>query len=83
MSCHAEKNNETIAQTKKEQDEKLKNKENEILELKKKIEDMSAEFAKMLKETLEKMQERIRLAEWDNDNDPSMINKMKQMNSLN
>jgi hypothetical protein len=31
-----------IAQTKKEQDERLKNKENEILELKKKIEDMSA-----------------------------------------
>lgn len=71
-----------IALTKKEQDEKLKNKENEILELKKKIEDMSAEFAKMLKDTLEKMQERIRLAEWDNDNDPSMIKKIKEMNSL-
>jgi gas vesicle protein len=71
-----------IALTKKEQDEKLKNKENEILELKKKIEDMSAEFAKMLKDTLEKMQERIRLAEWDNDNDPSMIKKIKEMNTL-
>ena len=71
-----------IALTKKEQDERLKNKENEILELKKKIEDMSAEFAKMLKDTLEKMQERIRLAEWDNDNDPSMIKKIKEMNSL-
>ena len=71
-----------IALTKKEQDEKLKNKENEILELKKKIEDMSAEFAKMLKDTLEKMQERIRLAEWDNDNDPNMIKKIKEMNSL-
>ena len=71
-----------IALTKKEQDEKLKNKENEILELKKKIEDMSAEFAKMLKDTLEKMQERIKLAEWDNDNDPTMIKKIKEMNSL-
>jgi hypothetical protein len=30
----------------------LKNKENEILDLKKRIEDMSAEFAKMLKDTL-------------------------------
>lgn len=69
-------------QTRKEQDDKLKNKENEILELKKKIEDMSAEFAKMLKDTLEKMQERIKLAEWDNDNDPQMIKKMKEMNAI-
>lgn len=80
---HIEKNNETIALTKKEQDDKLKNKENEILDLKKRIEDMSAEFAKMLKDTLEKMQERIRLAEWDNDNDPSVIKKIKEMNSNN
>lgn len=28
------------------------------------------------------MQERIRLAEWDNDNDPSMIKKIKEMNTL-
>jgi len=53
------------------------------LDLKKKIEDMSAEFAKMLKDTLEKMQERIRLAEWDNDNDPGVIKKIKEMNNLN
>lgn len=59
----------------------MKNKENEILDLKKRIEDMSAEFAKMLKDTLEKMQERIRLAEWDNDNDPSVIKKIKEMNN--
>lgn len=59
----------------------MKNKENDILDLKKKIEDMSAEFAKMLKDTLEKMQERIKLAEWDNDNDPSVIKKIKEMNS--
>ena len=44
---------------------------------------MSAEFAKMLKDTLEKMQERIRLAEWDNDNDPGVIKKIKEMNNLN
>ena len=53
------------------------------MDLKKKIEEMSAEFAKMLKETLEKMQERINLAQWDNDNDPSMIKKMKEMNNIN
>jgi hypothetical protein len=38
---------------------------------------MSSEFAKMLKETLEKMQERINLAQWDSDNDPQMIKKIK------
>ena len=29
------------------------------------------------------MQERIRLAEWDNDNDPSMIKKIKEMSGTN
>lgn len=29
------------------------------------------------------MQERIKLAEWDNDNDPSVIKKIKEMNSTN
>ena len=43
---------------------------------------MSAQFAKMLKETLQKMQERINLAQWDNDNDPQMIKKMKEMNGM-
>ncbi len=50
--------------------------------LKSKIEDMSSEFAKMLKETLDKMQERINLAQWDNDNDPQMIKKIKEMNNM-
>ena len=72
-----------ITQTRKEQEERLKIKEMEINELKKKIEDMSAEFAKMLKETLEKMQQRINLAQWDNDNDAQMIKKMKEMNAFN
>lgn len=36
----------------------------------------------MLKETLEKMQERINLAQWDNDNDPQMIKKIKEMNNM-
>lgn len=36
----------------------------------------------MLKETLDKMQERINLAQWDNDNDPQMIKKIKEMNNM-
>lgn len=38
---------------------------------------MSAQFANMLQETLKKMQQRINLAQWDNDNDPQMIKKIK------
>ena len=29
------------------------------------------------------MQERINLAQWDNDNDPQMIKKMKEINGFN
>lgn len=43
---------------------------------------MSAQFANMLQETLKKMQQRINLAQWDNDNDPQMIKKIKQMNNM-
>lgn len=42
----------------------------DISDYKRKIEDMSNEFASMLRETLDKMQERIELAQWDNDSDP-------------
>ncbi len=28
------------------------------------------------------MQERINMAQWDSDNDPQMIKRMKQMNGL-
>lgn len=63
----------------KEQEYKLKKKDDEINELKRKIEDMSAEFAKMLRETLEKMQERIELAQWDNDNDPQIMKRLKDI----
>jgi len=54
----------------------------EISDLKKRIEDMSVDFARMLKETLEKMQERINMAQWDNDNDPQMMKRMKEMNGF-
>ena len=69
--------------TRKQQEERIKAKDSEIQELRKKIEEMSVEFAKMLKETLEKMQDRINMAQWDSDNDPQMIKKMKEMSGLN
>jgi gas vesicle protein len=58
---------------------KLKKKDEDIAELRKKIEDMSNEFARMLKETLDKMQERVDQAQWDNDTDPYMIKKLKEI----
>lgn len=62
-------NDETIADL-KEQYEKLNNekleiekaKNEEIKELKKRIDDMSSDFAEMLRDTLHKMQERIEIA---------------------
>ena len=43
---------------------------------------MSAEFATMLKETLEKMQERIELAntQWEKENDPNLNKKIDEIN---
>jgi len=57
----------------------LKQKEKELTDLKQKMEDMSIEFARMLRETLEKMQERIELQQWDNESDPTLLNKMKDL----
>ncbi|OMJ79087.1 hypothetical protein SteCoe_20946 [Stentor coeruleus] len=50
-------------------DKEIEDKDNEIRDLRKKIDDMSQEFASMLKATLDKMQERIELAntQWDSD----------------
>jgi len=48
-----------LRNTKAEYEEKLKQKEKELSDLKQKMEDMSIEFSRMLRETLEKMQERI------------------------
>ena len=36
----------------------------------------------MLRETLEKMQERIELQQWDNESDPQLIKKMKDLSEL-
>jgi hypothetical protein len=36
----------------------------------------------MLRETLEKMQERIELQQWDNESDPTLLKKMKDLSEL-
>ena len=46
------------------------------------MEDMSIEFSRMLRETLEKMQERIELQQWDNESDSQLIKKMKDLSEL-
>ncbi len=56
-------------------------KDNEIADLRKRIDEMSSEFAQMLKDTLTKMQERIEFAnqQWEDENDISMLKKFEDM----
>ncbi len=56
-------------------------KEEEIKELNKRIDEMSSDFADMLKDTLAKMQERIAFAnkQWEDDNDANMVKKFDEM----
>lgn len=68
-----------IANLKKEKEMELIKKEEEIRDLKLKIQDMSSEFARMLRETLDKMQDRIELAQWDNETDPQMVKQLKDV----
>jgi hypothetical protein len=73
----AQKELEIITIT-KEKDLEIMKKEDEIRDLKGKIQDMSSEFARMLRETLDKMQDRIELAQWDNEADPQMMKSLKE-----
>jgi hypothetical protein len=59
--------------------EKVKN--DEIKELKKRIDEMSSDFAEMLRDTLHKMQERIEIAnkQWEDENDPTMLKRFEEM----
>ncbi len=58
-------------------------KKQEIIDLKLKLEDMSNEFARMLRETLDKMQERIEFAQWDSEADNQALTKIKTLGGLN
>ncbi len=81
-------NDEAISDL-KEQYEKLNNekleiekqKNEEIKELKKRIDDMSSDFAEMLRDTLHKMQERIEIAnkQWEEENDANMLKRFEDM----
>ena len=46
---------------------------------------MSVEFASMLKDTLEKMKNKIEVAneKWDNENNETMLEKFKEVKSSN
>ena len=56
-------------------------KNGEIKELRQRIDDMSSTFAEMLKETLQKMQQRIEQAneQWENENDTNMLKRFEEM----
>ena len=50
--------------------------ETEKTELQSKIESMSAEFGTMLSKTLKKMNERIKMAQWDTSDNNEVINNL-------
>lgn len=58
---------------------KLEKKEEENKKLKKKIEEMSSEFSTMLKETLDKMEQRIDMAQWDSNDNQVIMSKIDEM----
>ena len=49
--------------------------------MKKRIDEMSNEFAEMLRETLNKMQEKIDLAnkQWEEENNPNMLKRFEDL----
>lgn len=68
---------------KKEKDLILLKKDEQIRDLQRKIDEMSSEFARMLKETLEKMQDRVELQQWDNESEEKMVKKFKEIAGIN
>ena len=58
-------------------------KQSEIAKLRKSIEEMSLEFAGMLKETLKKMKDKIEAAndKWENENDGQMLKRFEEVSN--
>ncbi len=69
------------ARKKLEKEAMIAQKDDEIAELKKRIDELSSDFAEMLKDTLTKMQERIEFAnkDWEDKNDVTMLKKFEDM----
>ena len=70
----------TIEDTKEEKDKIIALKENEIQQMKLKMDQMAHEFGDMLKETLDKMSERIEItnSSWDSDSGVPITRKMEE-----
>jgi DNA repair exonuclease SbcCD ATPase subunit len=76
-----EKVQKTIDQTRAAKDDIIRKKDDEIRALTLKMETMAFEFADMLKETLDKMSQRIEVthSSWDRDGGkPPLMNRLKQ-----
>ncbi|EQC34984.1 hypothetical protein SDRG_07780 [Saprolegnia diclina VS20] len=71
-----------LEEVKREKDGALAGKNNEIQELKAKMEEMAAEFGDMLKETLDKMRERIEISNtsYDNESNTPMMRRLEEFN---
>ncbi|KDO34521.1 hypothetical protein SPRG_00584 [Saprolegnia parasitica CBS 223.65] len=71
-----------LEEVKRDKDGALAGKNNEIQELKAKMEEMAAEFGDMLKETLDKMRERIEISNtsYDNESNTPMMRRLEEFN---
>lgn len=64
---------------KKEKDLILLKKDEQIRDLQRKIDEMSTDFARMLKETLDKMVDRVETQQWDNESEEKLARKFKEI----
>ena len=75
---------EEITQKNGEKEKIIQDNDSQIKELTQRIEEMSSEFADMLKDTLSKMQDRIEFAnkDWKDDNDQETMKKFDHMTNI-
>lgn len=73
--------NDRIKQTVDKRSQIIETNDNEIAQYEKRIDEMSSDFAIMLKDTLTKMQERIAFAnkDWEDENNANIIKKFDEM----
>lgn len=80
-----EKERVLLEETKREKDEIIGGKEAEINEMKIKMEQISNEFADMLKEVLDKMNDKIEIVDstWENESGVPIIKKLEEFSADN
>merc|ERR1712216_354831 len=83
LSVTVQELQEKLEETVREKDRVIAAKDDDITLLKSKMEDMAQEFGGMLKETLDKMRERIELSSTNFDMEASGVPVQRQMEEFN